>query len=37
VGVVPGVTATATLGAVAAGLVDGRVLDEITILMIRPE
>lgn len=37
VGAVAGVTPTATLGAVAAGLVDGRVLDEITILVIGPE
>jgi ornithine cyclodeaminase/alanine dehydrogenase-like protein (mu-crystallin family) len=29
----PGVTATASLGAVAAGLVDGRTLDEITVLL----
>ena len=35
-GEVPDLTAHATLGAVAAGLVDGRTLDEITILVIGP-
>ncbi|MEZ4403755.1 MAG: hypothetical protein R3B06_27270 [Kofleriaceae bacterium] len=35
-GPIAGVTPTASLGAVAAGLVDGRTLDEITICLLAP-